>query len=375
MKKRIWAAVLSLALLLTLSAPPVRAEESVYFTAGDGNVVDLTNATMPFWFGGYIYVAASLFRECGLVYNYNTVSQTAVLYTSSKSLVFNVAENSATDGQGNPYAHGAILKRDVVFLPAKPVATFFDLTYSNIQVNHGYLIRVSSPGTMNDAFFANAAESTLESRYRDYVKANTPVPVTPTPPVPAETEEEPEPQTPAAKKTIYLSLEVLDPEVAVQWQETLRAWGVHATFYFGDEVLSRSGALLRQLAAEGQSVGLLVAPGTEPLEEKLSRMNRVLFDAAGLKTRLILLRNGASGDAAGLTAAGYCLLDPKLDRSSYGLTSSGGAAALLKQISSRRSASLSVWLGGNVTSGALRLFLSGAKEANHRLLAITETTP
>lgn len=60
MKKR--GATLLFCLLLVLQlALPVRAAGSVYFVAAEASVLPLTDATMPFWSGGYLYVPASVF--------------------------------------------------------------------------------------------------------------------------------------------------------------------------------------------------------------------------------------------------------------------------------------------------------------------------
>ena len=71
-----------------------------------------------------------------------------------------------------------------------------------------------------------------------------------------------------------------------------------------------------------------------------------LFAAAGVKTRLVW---APDADIAALQTAGYCPLQPGIDRGTYGLVSAGGASALLRQIHGRRGAA-SVWLGGNVTA-------------------------
>ena len=55
MKKRLCAALLALAMALSLCCAAI-AEEQIYFTAVDERVLDLNDETMPFWFGGYLYV-------------------------------------------------------------------------------------------------------------------------------------------------------------------------------------------------------------------------------------------------------------------------------------------------------------------------------
>lgn len=61
MRKRAAALVLCLLLMLQITAPSVRAEQSVYFVAVGSNVLPLTDATMPFWSGGYLYISSSIF--------------------------------------------------------------------------------------------------------------------------------------------------------------------------------------------------------------------------------------------------------------------------------------------------------------------------
>ena len=65
MRKRAAALVLCLLLMLQITAPSVRAEQSVYFVAVGSNVLPLTDATMPFWSGGYLYIQQHFYR-CGM---------------------------------------------------------------------------------------------------------------------------------------------------------------------------------------------------------------------------------------------------------------------------------------------------------------------
>jgi len=364
-KKRLAAALLALVLLGTL-CPPVLAEDSVYFTAVDERVLDLKDSTMPFWFGGYLYVAATVFRESGLGYSFNVVTQTLVLYDSSRSLVFNVATGSGTTGQGELYDHVCVTRGGVTFVAASPVASYFSRVYSNTPVNHGYLIRVkSASAVLPDSMFTDTASYQLDAKYQQYQKQST------TNPTDINTGEkgEAEGEDPASSgKSIYLCFLAEDAETVAAWLDALESRGFHAAFYFTEEALSRSGDQLRRIATSGSTVGLIPGFGAGAAE-RLAAMNRTLFAEAGMKTRLVY---EPDGDAAALRAAGYCPLNPIIDRAEYGLGSSGAANSLLKQIGKRRS-SVSVWLGSDVTAGALRAFLASAAEEADRLPAMTET--
>ena len=53
MRRKLLAALFCAALMLQL-AVPAGAAGSVYFTAVNKNVLELSDTTMPFWSGGYL---------------------------------------------------------------------------------------------------------------------------------------------------------------------------------------------------------------------------------------------------------------------------------------------------------------------------------
>ena len=62
MKKRLTALLCCALLVFQLAAPPkAKAANYVYFVAAGENVLPLSDATMPFWNGGYLYIASSIF--------------------------------------------------------------------------------------------------------------------------------------------------------------------------------------------------------------------------------------------------------------------------------------------------------------------------
>ena len=61
MKRRAAALLLCFLLAFWLSLPPVHAADRVYFTAVGSYVLPLSDNTMPFWSGGYVYIASSIF--------------------------------------------------------------------------------------------------------------------------------------------------------------------------------------------------------------------------------------------------------------------------------------------------------------------------
>lgn len=371
MKKRMLALLMACAMLLAVTPESAAAAETVYFTAVNERVLDLSDSTMPFWSGGYLDVPATVFSELGINYSRNTLNQRAVLYASGKALIFYLGQNDSVNEEGRPFAYYAIVRSGQVFVPVSPVSVYFGLTYSNNKVAHGYLIRVSnSDAVLSDTVFTDAAAYQLESRYAQYQKTLTSSEETTGNTGSGQDQPVTQPAQPAAGKTVYLCLEVKDEETAAAWLAALEAYHVQATLYFTEEALSHSGDLLREMAAGGYGIGFVYAAGEDSPQEQLDRMNRVLFEAAGIKTRLVFLK---SGDEAPVTEAGFCLLAPDLDRSSYGLTTVSGATTLLKRVTSHRGSTV-VWLGEEVSAGGLRAFLSAAAGAEDTCIALTETT-
>ena len=177
MKKRRWAAlVLCLLLVFQTAALPADAAESVYFVAAGNEVLPLSDDTMPFWSGGYLYIAASTFSGTSrkaLGVSYMGSGQTAVLYNNSgdRSLIFDLDKDYTQDREGNISYPGALRRGGVVFVPAYLVARYFNLLYSVLDVENGYLVWIRQPSfNMTDKQFANAAEYPCAISYAEYIK-------------------------------------------------------------------------------------------------------------------------------------------------------------------------------------------------------------
>lgn len=371
MKRRWTALVLAVLLLCQLSAAPAGAAEIVYYTAVNDSVLDLSDATMPLWSGGYLYVPSTVFEKLGLGHSNNKMKGVVLLFESrdrSKYLLFDVNAGTVTDGQGNGYYPQAIRRNGVVFLPVALVKDFFGLGYSNLRVDRGYLVRITNAGAvLSDARFIDAAPSTLEFKYREYEKSKTTdaeVSVSP-----AETQE------PAVSgKSVYLCIEVEDAAVVADLLDNLSRYASQATFYFPPELMAENGDLLRRMIATGQAVGILADPSRTDLSvtEQVALGNTLLYQATCGKTRLVRLENSTDQAAAELAEGGYRNLSPALNRGAYGLRSAAAADTLLGRVTARRG-DVSVWLGSGVNATGLRALLAAARNADDRCLALTET--
>ena len=133
MRKR-WAMGLLCCLLLFQLAFPAKAAGSVYFVAAEESVLPVTDATMPFWANGYLYVPASVFTNLGISVINNTAKKMTVLEKDRRAMLFDWAKGAAQDSSGSLFTPGVIQSGGLVFVPASTVANFFGLQYSVTDV-------------------------------------------------------------------------------------------------------------------------------------------------------------------------------------------------------------------------------------------------
>jgi len=372
-KRRAAALFLCALLVLQLPATPAKAAENVYFVAAQEYVLPLSDSTMPFWYGGYLYIPATMFtgnvrRAFNISYNYNEANRVVILYGSGsnrdRSLMFYLDQNSSQDRNGNIYHPGSVLRHGTPYVPAFLVAQYFDLVYSVTEVQHGYLVWLRQPNFgMTDKLFANAATYSMEQQYGEYLKSKGET-AGGTTAGPSGVEVD--------GKSIYLCLEA--GENTAQLLDVLDQYGAQAAFFCTPEFLETQGGLLRRMAATGQSIAILADAGDpdHTVEEQLERGNRALAQATCGKTRLAYLKNGDERAAQAVRDLGLRPLKADLDRSSYDLHSGANAASLLQRVSDRRG-DVTVWLGDSADAVGLRAFLAAAERAEGRCLAWTET--
>lgn len=371
MKQRAAALIFCVLLVFQLAVPPARAAGTVYFIAANNEVLPLSDETMPFWSGGYLYIPASIFtgtlrRYFGISYSYKPSSQTAVLYNSvgDHSLIFDLRETYTMDREGNISYPGGILRNGIPFVPAYLVAKYFNFNYSVTEVKYGYLVWLRLPGFgLTDKEFADAATYNMVRRYEEYLK-ETAEQGSVTPGASST------PNT-ASGKRIYLCMEADDTTSAML--DVLDRYEMQAAFFCTPEFMKSNGALLRRMVATGQTVGILVDGEKEnqTVEEQLREGNQALELATCGKTRIAVVKNGDDTAVQAAQTAGFYCLEADLDRSGYDLRSSSNATALLQKISAKRG-DVTVWLADTANTAGLRAFLAAAQDADRRCLAATE---
>lgn len=368
MKKRILSALFCVLLLGQLIAP-AQAAKTLYFVAAEDRVLELSDDTMPFWNGGYLYIASSIFTgdvrtTLGISNIYNSAQEQAVIYSNGKALLFDLSEGYATDPNGNTYYPGALLRGDTVFVPAAVVADYFELNYSVIEVPQGYLVWLRSKKfKLSERLFADAASFGIAERYEQYLKTQE--------------GDEPSTQLPGTDPEIHFDRRIYlcmtAGESTSAQLDVLARRDARAAFFCPAEFLEEQGDLLRRMAAEGHAIGIL-ANANDPertVEEQLSAGNAALYRATCGKTRLVYISGSKEAELAA-REAGYCPLEPDLVRTGYRLSTTAQADALYQRINDRRG-DVKVWLGDTATTTGLRAFLADTAATGGQCQALRET--
>ena len=374
MKKRWLCLLICCLFILQMGPSPVEAaEKEVYFTAAGSSVLPLSDSTMPFWSGGFLYIPSSMFTDnvwkALNVSCIRTSRDKVILHSAGRSLIYERGKNYAKDSDGGLREPGALERNGVVFVAAFQVAEFFGLQYSNISVPHGHLVWIRKPDFgLSERYFADAATSNMESAYNAYRKEQEKKLQSEEAPA-DEAEEKP----PLAAKRIRLCLKAGDNTGALL--DELSRGRAAAAFFCSPAFLEKEGDLLRRMTVSGQSIGIYVEKkeGTPSIEEQIARGNRALEQATMGKTRLLFLEGASEEERKSVENAGYRVLRADLDRGDYALQSVANANSLLKRITGRKS-ELSVWLGEDVGESGLRALLSAVQRTESRCTALNEIT-
>ena len=313
---RLVSLLLALCLLACLRPAPAGAAGDVYFIAANEKLYPLSDDTMPFWYGGTLYVPHTALEEndLGLHFNRNREKQTVLLYKGrGTGLIFDLAAGTAETRDGQVFNTPVITRGSVTFLPLELVCGIFGFGYSYTRVSYGYLIRMKNESvTLTDTQFIDAAGSAMAQRYLQYESAHA-APDDADTPAPPDSGDEPAPDE--VERAVCLVIESTDAEQTAAVLEHLGA--EYAAFLFSPAELAGRDDLLRRLAAEGYPLVLRV-DGSAPADEALRQIaegNRLLWAAASVKTRLVLLSGAGEETARAVRGAGYCPLTVRPDLS------------------------------------------------------------
>lgn len=291
--KKLIAALVTLAICLTILIPmPARAAE-ITFTAINERVLALNADTMPIWSGDELYVPYTTFdaTENGMRWSIScSYARTSGMITvfdidQRMFLEFDLREGTCHDGlTGEEFSPGAILRGSRPYLPVKVVCDYFDLDYSYREISQGNLLRIKNEDVvLSDSKFVDAATNALNLRLREYNQQNmveTPETTPTVPDDPGQNREDEE-----LSVDTYLAFRCEEAGQIANLLYMLESRGVHALFFVTPEVAQQRGDLILWMLGAGHSVGLL-AQGETPEEtgQILAQGSRALEQQAFLRT-------------------------------------------------------------------------------------------
>lgn len=369
--KRLLSLLLSVLMLCTLLPPRASAAPTLYFTAVNDRMCDLSDETMPFWQNGLLYVAGATVDgpdDLGIRYSYNQEKSVAILYKGQRVLYCDLTAGTMENNRtGEQYAGLPIVRSGMVFFPITALAKMFDLKYSSTKIAYGYLLRIRDDNAvLSDEYFIDAATDPIQKRYAQYERAHAA----------AEQENETPAQveTPVRRDdlTVYLLLPAANGSMLTQLLSTLENYQSHATLLLTPELLESAGDGVRRAAATGNAVALCIsAESADEVLAQIERGNDALWRAASLRTRLVYLESADKTLRAAVVGAGYCPIT--INTSDFTRSGTHWADTALKWAG--RSTSVRLYLGAESgVSSALGTALSRLRAENCTIAALNEVT-
>ena len=301
--KRSAALVLVLTMLVTL-LNTAQAAGNIYLTAVNENLLELTSDTMPTWSGGVLYVPYTVFDgsytgiNLGISSSYSRDEGTVTLYTLQQMVVFDLNRGTCYNPLTEQTLSGrAILRNGRPYVPVAAVCSFFGLSYSVIDIDEGYIVRIKGSGVvLSDYSFVDSAQNSIRNRIRDYNQANQ---SQPTPGVlpPTYNPEEPDtditvPDDPVDTDVIptYLAFSCEDSQGLSEILDTLDSRNQRAIFFFDAQGLEREDDLIFRILGSGYSIGLLAQGRSASATNRLlEEANQTLSQVAYTRTCVVLV--------------------------------------------------------------------------------------
>ena len=301
--KRSAALVLVLTMLVTL-LNTAQAAGNIYLTAVNENLLELTSDTMPTWSGGVLYVPYTVFDgsytgiNLGISSSYSRDEGTVTLYTLQQMVVFDLNRGTCYNPLTEQTLSGkAILRNGRPYVPVAAVCSYFGLSYSVIDIEEGYIVRIKSSGVvLSDYSFVDSAQNSIRNRIRDYNQANQ---SQPTPGVlpPTYNPEEPDteitvPDDPVDTDIIptYLAFSCEDSQGLSEILDTLDSRNQRAIFFFDAQGLEREDDLIFRILGSGYSIGLIAqGRSVSATHRLLEEANQTLSQVAYTRTSVVLV--------------------------------------------------------------------------------------
>ena len=293
MKKHVIALALLLALLLCVVAP-VHAEGELFFVGINDALPQhyFSGSEAPYYSGGYLYVPCAAFdhESIGIVFSYDLTDLTVSLRSQTKSLTYNVSENTVTDEQGRVSDSEVKIKNGVPYVPGKFAASHFGFTICMLESLGCTILRFTDGSqTLDDETFERRIEGAVS-----YSLKNLDVMMEELQDPEMEHPEEPQEEGPGAlgPATVYVAF--ADRAVSQETLGHLKALNTYATFFVTQSQIRENPDLIRRIYSSGHQIGLTVDENTVDMDETLRSANDALDALLFFRSVMVLLPSGTN---------------------------------------------------------------------------------
>lgn len=393
MKKWI-AALCAAALCLVLVLPAAGAENmKVYQLAVNDKFADgeeINPASMPIYVDLSVYVPYTVFDRNSTGVNLGTTAglttqdgqQLLVIYNRQINLYFEIETGICRDSIGNYYDMRAVVRNNMVFVPASATCNLLGLVYTYQPITDDssqILIRITNGNqALTTAQFMSSGRAAMEWRYNAYMRSLEPQPSpspTPTPtPTPTATPDPDGGEIDHSDVSVCLAFRCTGAGGAEEILTALAGRKVTGLFLFYPEELAQNDTLVRRIVGEGHTVGLIARGETaEQAAAALEEGNRLLERIAWQRTR-IALAEGGDGVAEALEEAGWHCWRGNVDGASQ--TGSGAASSYQIMNALERLNGKQAWItmnDGTASATALARLLERLSEDKYTLRPAVES--
>ncbi|MBQ2866683.1 MAG: hypothetical protein IJE90_09240 [Clostridia bacterium] len=282
--KRIAAAAVCVCLLLCVLPlfSVSSAFEGVAFLVINNVVLRPMSAdSMPAFIGKEVYIPYSALENFTTVsHQYDARREQLCIYNDSGYLMFDLANDTAYDEQGERVDFSALYLNGTVYIPVNTTCDKFGIYHSvsilsllapMVRIHEGELVAT-------DIDFTSRLYSLFSSTYSEFVENNE-LPV------------EPIEYTPSIRAA-YLAF-CGDPAL---WTEDIidSFSGVSACFFLTEQEIGANGGFVRQASASGHTVGFMLDPQSDiTLTQQYRDANSALSMECSLVSRVVTIKGGS----------------------------------------------------------------------------------
>lgn len=275
MKKRLFIVALCLCLLIsTLPMAAMADNKLAFISINDTLPPELINGFT--YYGGAIYVPAWIFASYGfgIFLSYSSDTNTATVYNSIGSLIFELSSGKTYDDAGNQYTLSGKMRGGNIYVPLSYIASYFGtFSYSTINTEFGTIVRLKDGRVcLSDAEFVKPAMNLLEQYYNAYNK---------------DSGEDDESQLPTPDDgSQHEGLDILMAFIGLPGDDCLAAmaeFDIAGCFFLTAEQVRSDPDRVRRIAGEGHRLGVLWEGESGNFDETAD----LIFEAARVSTAMV----------------------------------------------------------------------------------------